>query len=128
MYFLDQIDVCLTDNLNPVWDLIGIVIKIIWIGIPILLIVLGSIDLGKAVIASKEDDVKKAKKSLINRFIYAVLVFIVVWLVQLAIGAISTIGIDDADTSSWNCCWKKITSGSAKKVEDTDKCKYEHNK
>lgn len=123
MNFLEQINICLTDNLNPVWDLIGIVIKIIWIGIPILLIVLGSIDLGKAVIVSKEDDVKKAKKSLINRFIYAVLVFVVVWLVQLVIGAISTIGIDDADTSSWNCCWKKITSGNAKNAKLPDNCK-----
>lgn len=102
------LDLCGNPELKPVWNLIGIIINIIWIGIPILLIVLGSIDLGKAVIASKEDDVKKAKKSLLNRVIYAALVFCVVWIVQVVMNAISTIGIDETDTTSWKNCWCQI--------------------
>ena len=66
MYFLD---ICGNPNLAPLWNVVGTVINIIWIGVPILLIILGSIDLGKAVISSKEDEVKKAKKALLNRFI-----------------------------------------------------------
>lgn len=111
MYLLVGANICAEENLNPLWNIIGTVINIIWIGVPILLIILGSIDLGKAVISSKEDEVKKAKKSLLNRFIYAVLVFCVVWIVRIVMGAISKIGIDDADTSSWNDCWCKITTG-----------------
>ena len=39
MYFLANI--C-TDNIyDPIWDVVGTVINIIWIGVPILLIVLG---------------------------------------------------------------------------------------
>ena len=106
MYFLANI--C-TDNIyDPIWDVVGTVINIIWIGVPILLIVLGSIDLGKAVISSKEDEVKKAKKSLLNRFLYAVLVFCVVWIVQIVMGAITKIGIKGSDTSSWDKCWQQI--------------------
>lgn len=103
-----MIDICTDPEFAPIWNVVGTVINIIWIGVPILLIVLGSIDLGKAVISSKEDEVKKAKKSLINRFIYAVLVFCVVWIVQIVMGAISKIGIEGSDTTSWANCWKLI--------------------
>ena len=103
-----MIDICTYPEFAPIWNVVGIVINIIWIGVPILLIVLGSIDLGKAVISSKEDEVKKAKKSLLNRFLYAVLVFCVVWIVQIVMGAITKIGIKGSDTSSWDKCWQQI--------------------
>lgn len=105
MYSL--VNLC-TNEYAPVWNVVGIIIKVIWIGVPIALIVLGSIDLGKAVISSKEDEVKKAKKALLNRFLYAVLVFCVVWIVTLVMGAISKIGINDTDTTSWSTCWDLI--------------------
>lgn len=107
MYFLD---ICGNPNLAPLWNVVGTVINIIWIGVPILLIVLGSIDLGKAVISSKEDEVKKAKKALLNRVIYAVLVFCVVWIVGIVMDAISSIGIEGTDTTTWRTCWKQIRS------------------
>ena len=103
-----MIDICTDPEFAPILNVVGIVINIIWIGVPILLIVLGSIDLGKAVISSKEDEVKKAKKSLLNRFLYAVLVFCVVWIVQIVMGAITKIGIKGSDTSSWDKCWQQI--------------------
>lgn len=55
MYLLAGINICDPNsaNLQPLWDLIGTIINVIWIGIPIILIILGSIDLGKAVISSK---------------------------------------------------------------------------
>ncbi|UKI27586.1 MAG: hypothetical protein L6V91_03000 [Bacilli bacterium] len=110
MYLLAGADICSNPSLAPLWNIVGTVINIIWIGVPILLIILGSIDLGKAVISSKEDEVKKAKKSLLNRLIYAVLVFCVVWIVQIVMDAISKIGIEVTDTTSWAACWKQIRS------------------
>ena len=112
-----MIDICTDPESAPIWNVVGTVINIIWIGVPILLIVLGSIDLGRAVISSKEDEVKKAKKSLINRFIYAVLVFCVVWIVGIIMNLISGIGVTGndnvtdvpgSDTDSWKECWKQI--------------------
>ena len=105
-----MIDICTDPEFAPIWNVVGIVINIIWIGVPILLIVLGSIDLGKAVISSKEDEVKKAKKALLNRIIYAVLVFCVVWIVGIVMDAISSIGIEGTDTTTWRTCWKQIRS------------------
>lgn len=115
MYFL--VNICTDEIYKPIWSVIGTVINIIWIGVPILLIILGSIDLGKAVISSKEDDVKKAKKGLINRFIYAALVFCVVWIVGIVMNLISGIGVtgdntvadvSGSDVTSWKECWKQI--------------------
>lgn len=108
MYLLEEISLCSAD-FKPLWSVVGTIIKAVWIGIPILLIVLGSIDLGKAVIASKEDEVKKAKKSFINRLLYAVLVFAVVWIVRVIISSVSKLGFTgDVDTTSWTKCWEMI--------------------
>ena len=65
------LDIC--SDLGPLINLIkhGI-IPLIQIGIPIILIVLGMLDLGKAVVASKEDEIKNAQKMLIKRCIYAI--------------------------------------------------------
>lgn len=99
-------DIC--GSLGPVLRIVNIVINIIWIGIPIILIVLGSIDLGRAVISSKEDEVKKAKKTFINRLLYAIAVFAVVWLVTFIFDQVTKLGLTDADTSSWQDCWGVI--------------------
>ncbi len=111
MYLLDAIDVCSDTSLQPLWTVIGTIINIIWIGIPIILIILGSIDLGKAVISSKEDEVKKAKKAFINRLIYAVLVFCVVWLVTFIFDQVAKLGLTDVNqdnATTWKECWKQI--------------------
>lgn len=86
MYFLE----C-NANLEPVIRLLNIVIRAIQIGVPLVLIILGSIDLGKAVIANKDDEVKKAQKTFIRRLLYAVAVFLVVWIVQLVMTTVPTL-------------------------------------
>lgn len=79
------------------------------IGIPIILIVLGTIDLGKAVIASKEDEIKNAQKMLIKRAMYAVAVFFVVTIVSLVFSLLGTTQdptIQGQGETSWADCWK----------------------
>lgn len=77
---------------------------IIQLGIPILLILLGTIDLGKAVISSDEKEVKGAQSRLIKRFIYAALVFFVTTLVSVLMNIVATGSSDD--TTSWESCWR----------------------
>jgi len=45
--------------------------------VPVLLILLGIIDFGKAVVASKEDEMRKAQSTFIKRIIAAVAIFFV---------------------------------------------------
>ncbi len=89
------------------------VLPLIQIGIPIILIVLGTIDLGKAVIASKEDEIKNAQKMLIKRCIYAAAVFFVVTLVSLVFNLIGTANKPNGDedikgTLNWQTCWFEV--------------------
>ncbi|MBQ8234483.1 MAG: hypothetical protein IJZ36_02725 [Bacilli bacterium] len=66
-------------------------------GVPLLLILFGMLDLGKAVIAQKEDDIKKGQQTFIKRLIAAVVVFFIFSIVLVLVGAIdpgSGIGTD----------------------------------
>lgn len=83
------------------------VIPLIQIGIPIILILLGMLDLGKAVMASKEDEIKSAQKLLIKRCIYAVAIFFVVFIVQVVIGLVSKSGEGNLGENNWYDCWKQ---------------------
>lgn len=108
MYFLVD-SICTMDNLDPLWNVLGFLIKTIWYGVPVLLIVLGMVDLGKAVVASKEDEVKKATKAFGKRFLYAVGVFLVVWIVTIVLNLVANLGGDKVDgTAGWSTCWDKI--------------------
>ena len=105
MLFLDQ-----CDNLMPIIRLIRDgVIPLIQIGIPIILIILGMLDLGKAVVASKEDEIKAAQKLLVKRAIYALAIFFVVLIVQLVFGLLSITGDSKIENqgASWQTCWNK---------------------
>ena len=67
---------------SPIWQFIGYILFVFKIAIPILLILFGMIDLGKAVISSDEKAIKSATSSLIKRAIAAVVVFFVPYLVS----------------------------------------------
>lgn len=69
--------------------------------VPILLILWGTIDLVKAVVAGKEEDIKKNQKALIKRVISAVIVFLLPVAVGILMGLIGEEG--------WRTCWKKAT-------------------
>lgn len=117
MYFLVD-NICDLPNLDPVWNILGFLIKTIWFGVPIVLIVLGMIDLGKAVIASKEDEVKKATKAFGKRFLYAVGVFLVVWIVTVVLNLVANLGGDNVQgTTGWSTCWDKIMGKEPAKEE-----------
>lgn len=85
------------------------VFPIVQIGIPILLIIFGTIDLGKAVISSDEKEVKQAQSRLIKRCIYAAAIFFIVTLVTLVMSLVAT-GADNnsGDTAGWAECWNSI--------------------
>ena len=69
-----------TDDLK---EIINEVLQYVRIIVPILIILLGTIDLSKAVIASKEDVIKKAQIDFIKRIIIGVAIFFVPALVDV---------------------------------------------
>ena len=69
--------------------LVSTIVLIIKIAVPILLIVFGMLDLGKAVVAAKEEEIKKGQQTLIKRLIAGALVFLVISIVQILIRFLS---------------------------------------
>ena len=85
------------------------VFPIVQIGIPILLIVFGTNDLGKAVISSDDKEVKQAQSRLIKRCIYAVAIFFITTLVSIIMSLVATgADSDETNTSGWAQCWNSI--------------------
>ncbi len=80
---------------------VSLIIKAIWIIVPILLVIFGLLDLAKAVMAQKEDEIKKGQQTLIKRVIAAVIVFFVIFIVQTVVRFVS--GEDDTVMSCFNC-------------------------
>ncbi len=97
-------DWCSGKDVASVQTLVSTVILIIQIAIPVLLILFGMLDLGKAVVASKEDEIKKGQQLFIKRLISAALVFLVVFVVKILLNVIAP---DDQKTV-WNCACKFI--------------------
>ena len=79
-------DVVIDESIPKV---VSIVILAIQIAVPVILVVMGSIDLVKGLAAQKEDEIKKGQQVLVKRLIAGALVFFVVAIVKLLISLVS---------------------------------------
>lgn len=75
-----------------IWQIVGWLLLIFKIVIPILLIILGMIDLGKAVVSSDDKAVNKAGNSLLHRLLMAIAIFFVPTLVGLIFRMVGDFG------------------------------------
>ena len=73
-------------------------VTLIKVGVPILLVIWGSWDLGKAVMAQKEDEIKNAQKLFIKKLVVAVCVFLVPTFISLALSVIDESASDSCLT------------------------------
>ena len=96
----------LCEELEPVLRIVGIAIFIIKVVVPIMLIIVGMLDMAKAVTEKDENKIKDAQHKLIKKAIAAVLVFLVVTIVGVLM---NLIGAEDYKkctkciTKPWNC-------------------------
>lgn len=88
--------------------IVRLVMSIICVAVPIIMILMGTIDLFKAVTAGKDDDIKKKQKALITRIIAGVLVFLVPTIVSVLMNLIGV--------SKWRTCWNNAKNGNFKSL------------
>lgn len=93
---------CGEQAMISVMTLIGWVVMGIKIVVPIILIIVGMLDMAKAVNEKSEDNIKKAQNALIKKAITAVIVFLVPTLVTLLM---SVLGSEE-----WKPCFECIKS------------------
>ena len=84
------------------------VVPLFQIVIPIGLIVMGMIDLAKAVMAGKEDEMKKSESMFIKRCIYAIAVFFVITIVTLMMNLFTDTNTGVEGTQEWYQCWSSV--------------------
>lgn len=84
--------------------IVALIVNIIKVFVPILLIVWGMLDLGKAVMAQKEDEIKKGQNIFIKRLIAAAIVFFVVTIVNFLVSIVAK----TSDAESISGCIDKI--------------------
>lgn len=99
--------ICDNEYLQPYITIVSTIINGIKIAVPIILIILGMIDMVRAVASQKEDEIKKGQKNLINRCITGAIVFFVVAIVQLIMNIIAT---SSDDSGVMNCVCKFVGS------------------
>ena len=98
-------DAC--EGLGPIVSVVKSLFNIIKILVPIALLIMGVIDLAKAVLASDDKEIKAAESKLVKRAIAAVAVFFAVTLVDVIMGIVGKgeEGSDGATSASWSACW-----------------------
>ena len=106
------------DDSMKIFKFIGTIITFIKIIVPIILVIMGSIDLAKAVMAQKDDEIKKGYQSLMKRVIVAVIIFFLPSLVSMIIGLVGEEenSVKDENGTAVKVdntkCWKCAISGS----------------
>lgn len=80
------------------------VFPIIQIVIPIILVVLCTLDLGRAVIGSDDKENKKILKRIVRRLVYAILIFFFITVINLIFTMVGNI-TENEDLIRWSQCW-----------------------
>ena len=80
---------------------IGIILYIAKIFVPALIIIMGSIDFGKAMVAGKDDEIKKRIPVLIKRFLAGVLIFFIPVIIEFLFQILD--GYSDSIKKFSNC-------------------------
>ena len=89
------------------WQLVGNILLVFKIIVPVILICIGIITLGKAVISTDEKDMKNGFNSMIKKFITAVCIFFLPTIITTMFGIVN--GFDELQ-KDYNVCQKCITN------------------
>ena len=84
-----------TGSMITVVNAVKFVLNVIRWLIPVVLIILGSIDMFKAMASSDDKKAGEARKTFIRRLIYAVVAFLIPFIVTLAFDVVGKVVADD---------------------------------
>ncbi len=95
---------CGIDGLENIIHYATIVVTIIQIAAPIALVIWGSLDLLKGIIAGDEKKISAARKPFVQRLVSAIIIFLIPWIVTFAINTFVQ------DTVEWKKCYNAAKS------------------
>jgi hypothetical protein len=97
-----NIGVCDKDTLF-IFQIARLIITIIQFAAPFALIIWGSLDFFKALIAGDEKEMKAKRKPFVQRLVAAVIILILPWIVNLVITTFTS-------NNDFKTCWKKASN------------------
>lgn len=101
-----------TGGIADVVGLAKMIIRVLQIAVPVGLIIMGTIDMGKSVIAGDEKKIKENQGKFVKRIISAIIVFLIPLIVNLVLNFVVT------GSSEWIDCWNNSSWGGAINVSN----------
>lgn len=96
-------------NTHEILALVGWALTIFKVVIPLIIIALGLLDLGKAAVSSKPEEIKKSATSLVWRIVGGIVIFFIPTIVMLVFGFVANFG-DTKNNIDFDVCYGCITS------------------
>ncbi len=100
-------NICGGANVMTVMKLIGYIVLVVKIVIPLVIIILGSVDLLKVMASGKDDQLKTSVASLVRRVIAGILIFFAPTIVNIAFNIINNLSPQPVTSTK---CVQCITS------------------
>lgn len=98
---------------SSIWQFIGYILMIFKIVIPLLLLILGMFDLGKAVVASDDKAISKATTALVKRAAAAIIIFFIPTIISFIFTIVA--GFNKEIEDNYNVCRNCVVSPTANK-------------
>lgn len=84
-----------TDIPKIIPKLTSLAITIVQIAVPIILVLMGSLDLFKGITAGKEDEMKKGQQMFIKRLIVGAVIFFIVVIVKFLVSVVADTNVNN---------------------------------
>ena len=128
MNLFQILDATCSTQMQTLIGAVKFILTLIRWAIPIVLIIMGSIDMFKAMASGDEKKAKEAQKTFIRRLIYAVVAFLIPFIISLVFDFIgSTFNNQElqdaaAEGNNFFVCWNNASSNSSS--DGTCTCLY----
>jgi len=94
-------------DMRMILEIVIKVLDVVHFFVPIVLIILCTVDIFKIIVSKKEDEIKKLRKGVIWNLIYAVIIYLVPFLIPFILNAVDSILPMDYD-NSWYGCYSDV--------------------
>lgn len=97
-----------TSDMQMVFAAVIKILNIVKFAVPILLIILCTIDLFKLIVSKKDDEIKKLRKNIFMKIVYAVLIYLIPILIPFILNMINDVLPMNYD-NRWKECWDYVS-------------------
>ena len=94
-----------------IWQLIGYALFALKVAVPIIIIVMASIEFGKAAISSDDKAIGKAAKNLVQKLVIGIVIFFIPTIVNIIIGIVGEMNDSSDEIAGCKTCLLDPLSG-----------------